>query len=239
MYGPYERSSEVYDLLYSQVLDYEANAARLHELVQERTSGGTTLLEVACGTGAYLEPLSRNYRVTGVDLSPAMLDRARRRMPGAELIQADMEDFDLGKTFDVVVCLFSSIAYVQTLAGLRETIAGFARHLAPGGLVVLEPWFPPDQWMDAYVGAMSARDDDLAVGRVTTSRRDGNRVTMTFAFVVARPGGVVESFVEDHATGQFTVEEHLDAFAAAGLVAEHDTEGLMGRGLYLASRPPA
>jgi hypothetical protein len=86
---------------------------------------------------------------------------------------------------------------------------------------------------------MSARDDDLAVGRVTTSRRDGNRVTMTFAFVVARPGGVVESFVEDHATGQFTVEEHLDAFAAAGLVAEHDTEGLMGRGLYLASRPPA
>lgn len=239
MHGPYERSVEVYDLLYSQMLDYEANAARLHALVQERTNGAATLLEVACGTGAYLEPFSRNYRVTGVDLSPAMLERARRRLPATELVQADMEDFDLGRTFDVVVCLFSSIAYVRTPAGLRNTIAGFARHLAPDGLVVLEPWFPPDQWEDGYVGAMSARNDDMAVGRVTTSRREGRLVTMTFAFSVARPGGAVESFVEEHATGQFTVDEHLEAFAAAGLVVEHDPEGLMGRGLYLASWPPA
>ncbi|MGI9647917.1 MAG: class I SAM-dependent DNA methyltransferase [Acidimicrobiia bacterium] len=238
MYGAYERSAEVYDLVYSQMLDYEANAARLCELVEERVDGAETLLEVACGTGAYLEPLSRSYLVTGVDLSPLMLEQARRRLPGAQLVEADMTSLDLGRTFDVVVCLFSSIAYVQTLEGLRSTIAGFARHLAPGGLVILEPWFPPEQWNDGYVGAISARNDEMAVGRVTTSRRHGHLVTMTFAFTVARPGGEVESFVEEHATGQFTIEEHLEAFAAAGLVVDHDPDGLMGRGLYLASWPP-
>ena len=238
VYGPYERSAEVYDLFYSQMVDYQANTERIHALVQDRTPGAATLLEVACGTGAYLEPLSENYRVTGVDLSPVMLEWARRRLPDAELLEADMVSFDLGRTFDVVVCLFSSIAYVQTIEGLRSAIAGFARHLAPGGLVVLEPWFPPDQWDDGYVGAMSARNDQMAVGRVSTSRREGNRVTMTFAFAVAGPGGEVETFVEEHVTGQFTIDEHLEAFATAGLVVEHDPEGLMGRGLYLASWPP-
>jgi len=59
---------------------------------------------------------------------------------------------------------------------------------------------------------------------------------MTWGFAVARPGGEVETFVEEHATGQFTVEEHLAAFAAAGLAVDYDPEGLMGRRLYVATR---
>ena len=59
---------------------------------------------------------------------------------------------------------------------------------------------------------------------------------MTWGFTVARPAGDVETFVEEHPTGQFTVEERLAAFADAGLVAEYDPEGLMGRGLYVATR---
>jgi hypothetical protein len=45
----------------------------------------------------------------------------------------------------------------------------------------------------------------------------------------------VEHFTELHELGLFTVEQHLAAFRAAGLAAEHDPEGPMGRGLYVAA----
>ncbi len=234
-YGAYERSAEIYDVLYSPMVDYRANAERIRQLVAERNPAAATLLEVACGTGAYLEPLAAHYDVTGLDLSPAMLARARSRLPNVELIEGDMSDFDLAATFDVVVCLFSSIAYIQTRAALRSTIACFARHLAPGGVAILEPWYPPDRWQEGYVATLSARTDEIAVSRASTSRREGQLVTMTFAFAVAHSNGEVETFVEEHITGQFTVEEHLEAFAATGLSAEYDPDGLIGRGLYVAA----
>ena len=234
---PYASSAEFYDLLYAEHVDYAANAERIRQIVERRAPSARTLLEVACGTGAYLERFAGHYAVTGVDISPRMLDRARQRLPGVRLVQADMSDFDLGDTFDIVVCLFSSIAYLQTFEALQAAFRCFARHLAPGGVVIVEPWFSPDQWFEGQVHATTAQSDALAVARVSTSQRDGRRVTMRWAFAVARSDGQVETFVEQHVTGQFTVDEHRAAFAAAGLDAAYDPEGLTGRGLYVAARP--
>ena len=236
MYEAYERSAEVYDLLYGQFVDYDANAERICELIFQRNERASTLLEVACGTGAYLERLAEHFQATGLDLSPAMLAAARRRLPETEFYKADMADFDLGATFDVVACLFSSIGYIQTLEDLHSTIACVARHLAPGGVAIVEPWHSPDKWQDGRVDVMSAHNEEMAVARVSTSRRDGRRVTLTWGFTVARADGRVDAFIEEHLTGQFTVDEHLDAFTAAGLTADYDPEGLMGRGLYVATR---
>lgn len=237
MYGAYERSAEVYDVLYEQLVDYDANAERVARLIHGHNPQAATLLEVASGTGAYLERLNRNFDVVGLDRSRAMLERARSKLPGVEMFECDMTGFDLDRTFDAVVCLFSSIAYVQTLEALNSTMASFARHLNPGGVVVLEPWFPADQWNDGYVGVMSARTDHIAVARSSTSTRiDERQVVMHFGFAVAYPDGRLDTYVEEHPTGQFTVEEHQAAFSAAGLAAEYDPEGLMGRGLYIATR---
>jgi hypothetical protein len=51
---------------------------------------------------------------------------------------------------------------------------------------------------------------------------------------VGTPNGL-ERFNERHELGLFAVELYLDAFRAAGLEADHDPEGPMGRGLYIAS----
>jgi SAM-dependent methyltransferase len=239
MYGAYERSAEVYDVLYEQLVDYDVNAERIAGLIQERYPQAATLLEVASGTGAYLERLSRRFEVVGLDRSPHMLKRARHKLPDTEMVEGDMTDFALGRRFDAVVCLFSSIAYATTLDALQSTMVCFADHLNPGGIAVLEPWFPADRWDDGYVGAMSARTEELAVARSSTSIRESERrVILRFGFAVAYPDGTVDTYVEDHPTGQFSVEEHLAAFDSAGLTAEFDPEGLMGRGLYIATRRP-
>src|ERR671923_34446 len=111
-----------------------------HELVQARKPGAETLLDVACGTGAHLAELRRWYRCEGLDLDGELLAVARERLRDVPLHQDDMRDFDLGRRFDAVTCLFSSIGYVLTVEGLTAAVAAMARHLEPGGVLVVEPW---------------------------------------------------------------------------------------------------
>ena len=79
-----------------------------------------TLLDVACGTGRHLEYFVREASCVGLDIEPGLLAVAGRRCPGVELVPGDMTDFELGRTFDAVTCLFSSIGYVRTVEGLRR-----------------------------------------------------------------------------------------------------------------------
>jgi SAM-dependent methyltransferase len=236
-HAPYSRSAEVYDVFYRARLDYPELALALHGMIQAKKPGAKTLLEVACGSGLYLEEFSRWYDVTGLDASPSMLEIAAERVPGVPLVEGDMADFDLGATFDAVACLFSSIAYVVTEDRLRAAIRCFARHLAPGGVLILEPWYGPDGWIDGHVAAESASNDDVAVARTSTSIRDGTTATMQWAFAVARPHGETATYVEEHVTGLFTKDQYAEALDAAGIVFDYDPEGLLDRGRYVGVKP--
>lgn len=232
----YRESAHLYDAIYSSVRDYPREAAELDELIRARRPGARTLLDVACGTGAHLEHLAARYEVEGLDADPGMLAVARERLPAIQFHEADMADFDLGRRFDAVVCLFSSIGYVKTEERLRSAIAAFARHLEPGGVVVVEPWLTPDVWQDGHVGAVFVDEPELKIARMNIAERRDTVSAVTFHYLVATPEGV-SHFTEPHELGLFTVEQHLDAFRAAGLEVEHDPEGPMGRGLYVGVAP--
>ncbi len=115
----FAESAEMYDLFY-EWKDYPAEVARLDALIRQRHSSARTLLDVACGTGRHLELLANRYAVEGLDIEPRLLEVARRRLPGVPLHLADMRSFDLGRSFDVVTCLFSSIGYVRSIRGLQR-----------------------------------------------------------------------------------------------------------------------
>ena len=112
----YSKLAKIYDALYS-FKNYEAEAKRLHEIISEKkTSPGNALLDVACGTGTHLSFLKKYYAVEGTDLTPEMLEVARARNPEITFHQGEMRSFDLGRRFDVVTCLFSSIGYMKIAA---------------------------------------------------------------------------------------------------------------------------
>ena len=67
---------------------------------------------------------------------------------------------------------------------------------------------------------------------MSLSEQRDNVAIMDMHHLVGTPAGV-EHFVERHEMTLFRHQEYLAAFAAAGLTAEHDPQGLMGRGLYL------
>jgi SAM-dependent methyltransferase len=232
----FARSQRFYDAIYSWK-DYEAETRRLLATIEDRNPGARTLLDVACGTGKHLALLRDRFEVEGTDLDPEMLSLARERLGGSvPLHRADMKELDLGRTFDVVTCLFSSIAYARTPDGLEEAIRRMARHLAPGGVLVVEPFFTPDTFQPGQIWALFVDEPDLKIARMDLPEVEDGVAIMDFRYLVGTPGGI-EHFSERHEAGLFTHRQHLDAFRAAGLDPDHDPEGLMGRGLYVGVRP--
>jgi SAM-dependent methyltransferase len=227
----YRDSARYYDAIYS-FKDYAAEAAAVSAQIRAHKPDADTLLDVACGTGAHLAHFAREYRVEGIDLSEEQLAIARARLPGIELHQGDMTTFNLGKTFDAVTCMFSSIGYVRTLDGLDAAIGRMAAHLTPGGVLVVEPWLLPDAFEAGHLSTLFVDEPEIAIARMSISHKEGRRSWFDMEHLVGSADGI-ERFVEHHELGLFTVEEQIAAFERAGLRVEHDPEGPIGRGLYV------
>lgn len=228
----FTNSADLYDVIYS-FKDYASEAKALHALIQKHSSGAKTLLDVACGTGMHMAALSAYYEVDGLDLQPELLAFARERNPSATIYEADMREFQLDGTYDVVTCLFSSIGYVQTLRGLSQAIETMAKHLAAGGLLIVEPWFTPGpDFIDGHVGRVTAETDTMKIARINNTRVVGRLSVLNFGYLVGEADGV-RHFAETHTMGLFTHEEQLDTFRENGLTVTHDAEGLTGRGLFI------
>lgn len=234
LWSMYRDSAEIYDAIYGHK-DYRAEAERLGDIVAARHPGARTLLDVACGSGRHLEHLKNRFRVQGLDLNDTLLARARERNPDVVFHRGDMRSFDLGERFDVITCLFSAVGHLPSVAALQQTAATFARHLGPGGLLVIEPWITPEQVRPpGDPRALFVDEPDLKIARMNVSEVQGRLLVMDMHHLVATPGRV-RSFVERFEMFLFTDPEYRDALGRAGLGVEFDPEGLIGRGLYLAS----
>jgi SAM-dependent methyltransferase len=113
-------------------------ADRVSAFVERYRPGTVSLLELGCGTGSILARLDSIPSVAGLDRSPQMLERARVKVPRAELFQGDMATFTLGARFDVVICVFDSLNHLLTLDAWQSLFAAVHGHLAEGGLFIFD-----------------------------------------------------------------------------------------------------
>jgi SAM-dependent methyltransferase len=230
----YEKLAGLYDVLLRSK-DYFAASEHLRLLLQRYAPNAKTLLDVACGTGRHLEYLQRHYLVEGLDLSPQMLEIARRRCPEVALRCGNMVDFHLDRDYDVITCLFCSIGYVKTVENMERVVGNMARHLRPGGVVVVEPWLSPSRYWVGRLTADFVDDPELKVASMYTSQVVDRVSVFDMNYLVGTPEGV-EHFTEREELGLFTHEEYLQAFRKVGLRSYHDPKALFGYGLYLGIR---
>ena len=229
----YAEMAKHYDKIYS-FKDYADESRRLKAIIEQQLrSGGRRLLDVACGTGRHLEHLGDQFEAEGLDASPEMLEMARDRNPGLRLHLADMADFDLGRCFDVVTSLFSSIGYVRTSERLRQALACMARHLTPGGVLILEPWFTAESWHPGTVHGDFIDEPELKIARINTSLVKGRISYFDLHYLIGTPEGT-KHYVEHHELGLFETDEIRDILISLGLEVHYDADGLTGRGLFVA-----
>ncbi|MCX4766687.1 class I SAM-dependent methyltransferase [Streptomyces sp. NBC_01275] len=236
MYGP--GMAELYDLLHeARGKDYRAEAATVAGLVRARSPRAATLLDVACGTGAHLRHFAELFdKVEGLELSEAMMARARAAAPGAVLHGGDMRDLALGRSYDAITCMFGSIAYLEDTAELASTLRSFAEHLAPGGVVAVDPWWFLETSLEHHVSGDTVTVGRRTMTRVSYSEREGRTSHMVVHYVVAEPGSGVQHFAERHTLTLFTRAEYEEAFTRAGLDVVYVGGIQSGRGLFLADR---
>jgi SAM-dependent methyltransferase len=229
----YTDAARWYDAIYAHK-DYAAEASNLHAFIAGHMQRpARTLLDVACGTGRHLAELQSWFEVEGADLNEALLGIAQARLPDVRLHRADMRSLDLARSFDVVTCLFSAIGYMTTLADLQAAIAAMARHVAPGGLMIVEPWWPPDNWIvDGKPRSVFIDQPDLKIARISLSGREQDVAVMEMQYLIGSADGIIH-FREEHRMALFTAGEQIAAIQAAGLEAIHDPDGLNGRGLFI------
>lgn len=96
-----------------------------------------SVLDAGCGTGRVaIELARRGISVVGVDRDHSMLATARSRGPGVTWIQADITTLDLGQVFDVVV-MAGNVPLFTPPGTQAALVAGGARHVEPGGALVM------------------------------------------------------------------------------------------------------
>jgi SAM-dependent methyltransferase len=229
-------SAEYYDAIYATFKDYRTEATTLAALLRAINPACKTILDVACGTAEHARYLtSVGFTVDGLDNDETFLRIARAKNPACRFFLGDMSAFDLPDRYDAVVCLFSSIGYLLTLDRLVTALRCFRRHLAPGGIVVVEPWFPPGFIDPKRVGRNEAEVDGRRIVRTSRIEIDGRVSRVRFDYEISDAAGTRRA-EEIHELGLFTAEEVLSSFRAAGLDAKHDPVGLsMNRGLFVAN----
>ncbi len=193
--------------------------------IQQFRPDARAVLELGCGTGAILAGLGSGFTLTGIDLSPAMLDVARRRCPTARLIEGDITSFDLGETFDVVICVYDTLNHVTDFTLWCAVFANVAAHLAPGGLFIFDlntigrlrdlgdmaPWVYD---FDAHTLVMDVdfTEEPLARWHIRVFERQQGNVFTQHAETIVELGVALDE-VRDALASDFT------------LVAESDTVG--------------
>jgi SAM-dependent methyltransferase len=231
----YSASAELYDLIHAQFKDYPAEVDMLATLIRAEHPGAATILDVACGTGEHARLLRdrHGFSADGLDLDPNFVKIAGAKLGEGSVFQADMTEFSLGKRYDVVLCLFSSIGYVLTLERVIQTLQRFRAHLADGGLILVEPWFAPGGLENGFVSIRTAETPEVSVCRMGHTEIDGGVSRLNIEYLVGTASGI-EHLREVHELGLFTTEEMAECFRAAGLDASYDPEGPYGRGLFIA-----
>jgi SAM-dependent methyltransferase len=177
-----------------------------------RRTGGP-VLELAVGTGRLAVPIAEaGHDITGVDIDPAMLARARERAAMAraidgqlELVEADLLDVRLPRAgeYRLAIIALNSLLLLGSRDAQRDALRTMAAHLAPGGLAIVDVWLPDADDLARFDGRIMldyARPGDGTRSIVTKAASAQHEaatqmVTLTSIYEESAPGGSVRRWV--------------------------------------------
>ena len=140
----YEGIEEIYDEIH-QDKDYLKEANIVSNIIEGHLHDkDLSLLDVGCGTGGHLVHLNKKFKCAGIDSNKNFIDIAARK--GLKVNQSNMLDFSLEQKFDIIICLFGTIAHAMSNDNLKKIFLNFKKHLQKNGIIIIEPWLFKNQY---------------------------------------------------------------------------------------------
>lgn len=235
----YKDMANVYDLIYKNKNYSEESKSIIKLILEHKKSKGKELLELACGTGRFLEYFEKRYNCHGSDLNKEMIAIAKKRLKKTKLSLDDMIDFKFNKKYDIILILFSSIAYAKTKTNLLKTIKNCYQHLNEGGLLIIDSFLSKKTYNpNRIVNWEFYEDKEKAVFRYMGNnllKKDFFSFKAPY-FILNKKKGTFKNYIDTDNLGLFEIEDYFEIFRNVKFKKYLflNTEGLKNRGRYLA-----
>jgi 2-polyprenyl-3-methyl-5-hydroxy-6-metoxy-1,4-benzoquinol methylase len=152
----YDSHSELYDQLYLGL------PGEQEFYVSESLRYPSPVLEIGCGSGRITIPIAQaGVDITGIDNSEGLLKVAGEKLTkiktvagNIELHLADMRDFSLDKKFNLVIIPYRAFLHMHSVEDQKKTLNNIREHLAPGGHLIMNMFFPRIDVMDTYMNQL-------------------------------------------------------------------------------------
>lgn len=187
-----------------------------------------SVLELGAGGGNNALHLKRDFDMTLVDVSPAMLELSRAINPECEHLEGDMRSLRLGRVFDAVF-VHDAVGYLTTESDLGAVASTARAHCRPGGVALFVPDFVTETFRP---GTNHGGHDGAARSiRYLEWRWDPDPNDTAYVVDMAylmRDGSEVAVAYDRHELGVFPSSTWLGVLEGCGFAASYATEELSG-----------
>lgn len=209
MINNFELYSAYYNLLYHDK-DYYSEAKYISETIKNYNLDAKTILEFGSGTGGHGLILQKmGYDIYGLERSEQMVEEAKLREFPCE--RADISNFILNRTFDVVISLFHVISYINDNSSLENVFRNAAKSLNCGGLFIFDVWYSAAVYQQMPETRIKRVDNEkISVIRIAepTMHINSNVVDVNFTILVKnKETDKWIEFHEKHPMRHFTTTE--------------------------------
>jgi SAM-dependent methyltransferase len=134
----YSDLASVYDFMYQKLFDYEKECQ--FYLSQLESFHCKSIIEFGCGTGNLGQNIiNAGYHYHGVDISPAMIELAKKKIPDNKLSVGDIVNYRSENTYDAACFTGRSISYLTDEEKIIKAFETVFFHLKPNGIFIFDP----------------------------------------------------------------------------------------------------
>ncbi len=216
---PYKRLGEVYDQIHGRKQDfYEGYLEFVEKAVNDFEVG--SVLEMACGTGNLMEIFEKNgYDVEGFDISNSMLGVAESK--DLSVYKQDLKDFKIGRKYDLLICIYDSLNYLEDLEEIKRCFESSVEHLNEKGYLIfdLNSKYFIEEATKKWEGSAFHYELENHEVFYRTCESEDKWVLKTMVFE-EKDDGFYEKFVEKHVEQSFELEKVKELVRETGLELE-------------------
>ena len=175
-----------YDLLYKDK-DTNNEVLYIKKLIDKYSKSTEFILELGCGTGRHgFEMVKMGYQIDGIERSKSMVN-ASKTCKGFSVIQGDIKNLFLNKTYDCVISIFHVMSYQISNNDVKKVLNNASRHLKKGGIFIFDFWYGPavlNIQPSARIKTLSDEEFDITRIANPSIKPNENRVDVNYDFIV-------------------------------------------------------
>lgn len=233
--------SRYYDLLYRDK-DYSEESDYIEKQIKKYGTGVNTILELGCGTGEHAINLaSKGFKISGVDISQDMLDRAKVKLAAQpqniqdkiDIQQCDIRHLQKGKQYDCLLSLFHVMSYQTGNQDIEAVLDVAYRHLSDEGIFIFDCWYGPAVLSEKpEVRIKVFEDNDIHVTRIAEPELhpNSNIVDVNYTVFIREKNSNITDVLNEKHRMRYLFYPEIELFAqSTGFSLVNSEEWLTGR----------